>query len=462
MGSSKRLPDADPGVRKVRAAVEAVLDRVPRVGPDEPLAVVVGLSGGIDSVVLLDVLCLIARDRALSITALHVDHGLSPNSAAWTRFCVRICAVAGVPLEVHVVKVGTASSIEAQAREARLRAFRAAAGRWLALAHHRDDQAETVLLRLLRGAGVAGLAAMRAVQAPRAADTRAVIRPLLAVSRERIAAYASARKLAWIEDESNAREVFRRNFLRLRVFPALARRFPGFPERLARTAVHMAEASELLDGLAAADRRTVARTAGLDVAALGRLGRSRAKNVLRAEVQRTGARPPDAVQVEEALDQLLTAGADRHPVVALGTLSLHRRGGHAVVSPCRNPTPADWSMDWNRSGTTRMDDLGGEVRVRRTIGAGIALGRCVGHEWVFRLRSGGERFRPDANRPARTLKNLLRESSVPAGERGQLPLLYAGDCLVWVPGIGVAVGWQARAGAPGIMPAWRRDRGEGR
>ena len=444
-------------MRQVRAAAETVLDRVPRTERGGPLALTVGLSGGIDSVVLLDVLCLIARDRALSISALHVHHGLSPNADAWVRFCTRACAIAGVPLAVHVVKVETGASVESRARDARLRAFREAAGRWIALAHHLNDQAETVLLRLLRGAGVAGLAAMRAVQMPRPVDPRAVVRPLLGVSREQIAAYASARKLGWVVDESNERDAFRRNFLRLRVFPVMERRFPGFPERLARTAAHMAEAADLLDALAALDRRAVARRAGLDVAALGRLGRLRAKNVLRAAVQRAGERPPDAVRLEQALDQLLTAGTDRHPAIMLGALLLHRRGGCAALLPARNPAPPDWSMKWDRSGTTRMDDLGGEVRVRRTAGAGIAIRLCNGPDWAFRLRQGGERFRPDADRPARTLKNLLRESDIAAGTRGQLPLLFAGDRLVWVPGIGVAVGWQAKAGESGIVPVWRRD-----
>ncbi|MEP6998324.1 MAG: tRNA lysidine(34) synthetase TilS, partial [Betaproteobacteria bacterium] len=213
--------------------------------------IAVALSGGIDSMVLLDALHALAPRFALHLSALHVDHRLSPRSERWAQFCAEACAARGVPLTVHRVDVArrAGQSLEAVARAARYAKLLGANIDIVALAHHADDQAETILLQLLRGAGPAGLAAMPRYRA-RSASGPALLRPLLELPRAALAAYANARGLAWVDDESNEDRRHKRNLLRLSVAPLLAQAFPGYPTVLARAAGHQAEAAALLDELA--------------------------------------------------------------------------------------------------------------------------------------------------------------------------------------------------------------------
>jgi len=197
----------------------------------------VGLSGGVDSVVLLHLLRELAPRHGFRLSAVHVHHGLSPNADDWARFCRKLCRGWVVPLTVRRVSVQKKGrGLEAAAREARRAAFAAVAADAIVLAHHLDDQAETVLLNLLRGAGPRGAAAMQA--AGRLGDKR-LLRPLLQVRRREILAYARAHHLEWIEDESNRDAALARNFLRLRVGPLLEERFPRWRESLARAALEL-------------------------------------------------------------------------------------------------------------------------------------------------------------------------------------------------------------------------------
>src|SRR5512134_192461 len=263
----------------------------PIVRPSDRL--LAGLSGGVDSVVLLDVLARVAPRLRLRLSALHVNHQLSPNAGRWESFCRRLCRARGIPFQSVKVGVRRGDSVEAAARAARHAVFARQDCEYVVLAHHRDDQVETLLLQLLRGAGVKGLAAMPAI---RKAESRtqksdpsvvsrqsspAILRLLLDVTRAEILAYAKARKLKWIEDESNQDIYFRRNFIRHEVLPVLARRFPAYRATLARAAGHLAKAALLLDELAAADAAGHLADAALSVAALRRLPLARARNLLR-------------------------------------------------------------------------------------------------------------------------------------------------------------------------------------
>ena len=242
-GAARGIAPAD----AVDAAVAAALSKF--VAPGARVAVAV--SGGIDSIVLLDALATLAARHSLTLSAIHVNHGLSPNAPAWARFCAEQCALRALPLTVHELQLARTSgeSLEARARAARYACFDAAAVDVVALGHHADDQAETVLLQLLRGAGPRGLAAMPSLRPGRPA----LLRPLLGLTRAAIAARAQARQLQWITDESNDDTRYRRNLLRHAVAPVLGAEFPGYPLTLARAAAHQAEASELLDALAQHD-----------------------------------------------------------------------------------------------------------------------------------------------------------------------------------------------------------------
>lgn len=279
---------------------------------DEPLAV--ALSGGCDSVVLLHLLASLGLGQRFS--AVHVHHGLSPNADDWADFCTQLCTRLGVPLSVRrvVVDLKSGLGLEAAAREARYAAFSACATPTLLLAHHQGDQAETLLFNLLRGAGVAGAAAMAE---QRQHGGMRILRPLLNFSRSALDAYAVENGLSWIEDESNADTTLTRNFLRHEVLTVVDRRFPAAEQNLAQAARHFAEAAELLDELAASDWLMASMDEALHVARLRTLTPSRIKNLLRYRLRQLGWQAPVAARLDEFVRQLMTAGADRHPELKL-------------------------------------------------------------------------------------------------------------------------------------------------
>ena len=379
-----------------------------------------GLSGGVDSVVLLHLLRDLAPRHGYTLSAVHVHHGLSPNAAAWARFCRKLCRDWGVPLIVRRVKVRKqGKGLEAAARDARRTVFAGLKADAIALAHQLDDQAETVLLNLLRGAGTRGAAAMPAAGR---LGGKLLLRPLLHARRREVLAYARAHRLAWIEDESNRDDAPTRNFVRLRVGPLLEQRFPRWRESLARAARHFAAAG-----------------AGASLA-------------LREYLDARGLRAPSEAKLVEMLKQLTARGARtliRHDGAQLRVY----RGTVKIDRPAA-PMPFA-AMAWRGEPRLPIPALAGELRFRRARGGGIAAALVEGRELRVRLRSGGERLRPDPQRPRRSLKNLFQEAGVPPWERERLPLLYCGGDLVWVAGLGVDAAWRAASGVRGIMPEWR-------
>ena len=370
----------------------------------------VALSGGIDSVTLLHQL----KDRGVS--AIHVHHGLSPNADRWAAFCRRLCKRWKVPLKVVRVRVSrTGEGLEAAARKARYEAFAKADADCIALAHNLDDQAETVLMNLLRGAGLRGARGM----APESSfKGKALVRPLLEMPREAIVAYARQHRLEWIEDESNADEGLTRNFVRRSVGPLLEQRFPAWKQALARAARHFS-------------RRD-----------------AKAQDLLRKFLQTKGLRAPSEAKLAEMLKQLTSGGA-RTLIEHDGARLRVYRGKILQDRPASAFAPIRWK------GERKIDipALGGALHFRRARGKGIdASGKFLS----VRLRAGGERLQPDARRPRRTLKNLFQEAGVPPWERDRLPLIVCGADLVWVPGLGVDARYQAPKNARGVLPEWRK------
>lgn len=306
------------------AAVEACLDRHAVAGQRLVLAV----SGGVDSVVLLDCLVSLVRLRGLSLEALHINHGLSVNAASWESHCRRFCDDRAVPIKAMQVEVelGSRDGLEAAARRARHAVFATTDADWIVLGHHRDDQAETLLFNLLRGTGLRGAAAMAEVNGR-------LLRPLLDVARDDIRAHAVARRLAWIEDESNTDTRYSRNHLRHRTLRDLAQRFPGSPANLAAAARRFAEARDLLDDLAQLDLGTHADDFPLETKLLTALAEPRARNLLRYLLQKRHIGIASEERLREAVQQLTQAAPDRHPAIVFGAWRLCRRGAQVVVEP---------------------------------------------------------------------------------------------------------------------------------
>lgn len=294
------------------------------VRPGERLTV--GLSGGVDSVVLLHALAVL---RPAGLAALHINHGLSPHADRWAGFCAEYARTLGLPFSTTRVAVerGSADGLEAAARRARYAAFAAAPGDWIVLAHHRDDQAETVLFNLLRGSGIAGAAAMRACSGR-------LLRPLLGVDRAGIVRYAQTHRLNWIEDESNADLRHARNFLRHRVIAPLLQRFPAAARNLAAAAARFAEAQDLLDALARSDLGKL-DDFPLPLAVLQTLDEPRVRNVLRYLLARHRVGIPSEARLREICRQLLSAGLDRRPAFPLGEYRLTRRRGIIYLEAVR-------------------------------------------------------------------------------------------------------------------------------
>ena len=445
-GSPVNAAPSDPACR-VAACLRRHLEPGARIA--------VGYSGGLDSTVLLHVLARLAPDPGYRLSAVHVHHGLSPNAEAWSRHCQAVCDALGVPLQVVRVAVAPAGDgPEAAARAARYRAFAEVRADALVLAHHRDDQAETVLLQLLRGGGLKGLAAMPEARWLRPGWLR-LLRPLLDSPRAELEAWARDRGLAWIEDESNRATHFARNALRHDLLPRLEVHFPGAGAVLAQAAAQFAEAADLLDDLAAADAGGTDSgdlSRGLALAPLRALPEPRARNLLRRFLERAGASLGQAA-LREALRQLRQARPDAQPGVEFGAVALkrYRDRVYAVARGGSDRPPAQGGEGvWRGEAELGLGALGC-LRFQAVDGGGLRLEPGAVR---IRARQGGERFRPDPRRPRRALKDWLREAALPPWRRQTVPLVYVGDRLAWVGGLGADADCLAGPGEPGWQLSW--------
>lgn len=415
----------------------------------------VGLSGGVDSVVLMDTLDRLRAEFQLVLSAVHVNHQISPHAGEWQAFCEELCKTRGIGLtSSRVSVVDDGSGIEASARALRHQAYAAIDCDFIALAHHLDDQAETFLLQLLRGAGSKGLAGMPVFR-PRRDGMAAVLRPLLAIRREEIESHARARALDWVDDESNADSRFDRNFLRNEILPLLRSRFPGYRETLARAGRNLADDLILAADLAVLDGGGP-DSGSVSVELLRRLSDARALNVLRHLFSRRNLPMPQRSMLEEALRQSREARPDAEMRVDFGGHALRcYRGNVELVNEKPEPA-AGWRARWDGMQVLQLPDGMGSLHSRSTVGTGIAARHFAGQDAIVRGRSGGEAMRPGQRGSNRSLKNLLQENAVPPWERARMPLLFFGERLAWVPGIGVAAEFRAATGEPGIEPLWSR------
>ncbi len=388
----------------------------------------IAFSGGLDSTVLLYVLATLSQTESLpALNAIHVHHGLQAAADAWPEHCQSVCAALGVPLKVMGVQVQSGASLERAAREARYQAFIETLhdNEVLLTAQHRDDQAETLLFRLLRGAGVRGLSAM---PRQRPLGRGNLLRPLLDVSRAELEAYATEQGLSWIEDPSNQDRQFSRNFLRHQIFPVLTARWPQAAATMARSAAHLNEAQGLLDELAQID---LARASSggefdwlglpsLELAPLAQLSVARQRNALSHWLE-PQTRLPDTDHWSGWAD-LRDAAGDAAPVWRLADGELHRAGGriwwlggcwlHAVPAAGAWPDP---SIALSLPGN----------------GVLAFTGQIPDGPLHIRYREGGEAM-DLPGRGHRDLKRLLNERAVPSFVRGRLPLLYRGEQLLAV------------------------------
>ncbi|MFA7349868.1 MAG: tRNA lysidine(34) synthetase TilS [Methylotenera sp.] len=449
---AKQVQSSQPDAKLTHALVSKLHSFLTQHLSPQP-KLLLALSGGLDSCVLLHLLAEVKHIFLFELQAMHVHHGLSPNADAWTALCAKTCESLHVPLQVVYVNVDPSSKqgIEAAARELRYQAlfnykFGEVFPDYVVTAHHQDDQAETLLLQLLRGAGVKGLSSMAALD-----ETRRLLRPLLDVSRHALNAYAVQHQIEWCEDESNDNTQYERNFVRHNVMPVLETHFPSAKSVIARTASHLAEANGLLDTLATLDARELLLNNSLCLQGLSQLDIPRAKNVLRWWFAQNQLAMPNAEHLTETLQQLLNARADADLSIQLQHLTLKRYQKRAYLYVDKIAEPFD--LAWNGEPTLTLPD-GGQLHFKQVSGTGLAL-KFGMTKLRITNRDGGERFKPNSLRPTRTLKHLLQEANIPPWQRAHLPLIYWQDTLAYVPGIGVASGLPAGFNEIGLEIIWQ-------
>ncbi len=430
-----------------------VADALARAGVESG-CLVLGLSGGMDSMVLLDLLSGLRAALGFELSALHVNHQLSRHADEWSALCARRARRYGVPLQAVRVEVerDSAEGLEAAARAARYAVFAAQDADAVVLAHHLDDQAETLLLQLLRGAGPRGLAAMPLVRPVGGAPRPLLLRPLLETERKELARYARAHRLRWVEDDSNADTDRDRNYLRHEVLPRLAARFPGYRQTWLRASRNFAELSEVADAQAQSDAAGALAGGGLRLSRLLELSPARAGNLLRWYLAQEGLPAPRRDQLDELLRQLTSARAHAQPGMDLGSARVYRHRGLLRIAPV---TPAQpWQVRWSGEPDLVLPAGLGRLRFERLTGAGVAVEQVAGKDVVVCARAGGERMKLAPNRPTRTLKNLLREAGVPPWRRDRLPLLACEGHVLWAAQLGIDCRFAAAAHEPGVLPTW--------
>lgn len=403
----------------------------------------IALSGGLDSTVLLHLLVSLAQREVLPpLSAIHIHHGLQAAADAWPAHCRQLCAGLSVPLQVEYVQVAPGASLERAARDARYAAFaaRLGVGEVLLVAQHRDDQAETLLFRLLRGAGVQGLAAM---PVSRELGAGRLVRPLLSCSRAELQAYAVEQKLSWVDDPSNTDERFSRNYLRRQVLPPLLARWPQALASLSRTAAHLSEAGQLLDELAQQDVAAAEVSdefawlplPRLALPTLRSLSEPRQRNALRYWLRPLTAMPDS--EHWAGWQALRDAAVDAAPVWRLAAGELRRsdeRLWWLVGDWLRAPEQLDRALQGSQCAV-----LPGNGRVR-------IEGRLPAGNWQLGYRRAGEQILLPG-RGHRDLKRLFNELRVPVFVRERLPLIRLDGQVVAVanlPGLDGALdgSWQ--------------------
>lgn len=396
----------------------------------------VGVSGGLDSVVLLHLLTTLRNSTGISLTALHAHHGLHPDADKWQQFCESLCAKWSVTFETCRLDVRTrrGEGREASARNARYLWYLSVVKpeQYLLLAHQRDDQAETVLLNLLRGAGVRGLSAMGLASTFK---KRRIIRPLLGYDRQLLLEYAKQYGLKWVEDASNEDITYSRNYLRHQIVPSLRKRWPAVSGVLADTAERMRRTQALLDEIAAADLRrsqsqTVEAWVGtgykLRLSGLGGLSDSRLGNLLGYWLRQRGFRPPSQRQLDRLTSELSRRGRTTGAVHRWPGTEVRRYDDWLyVLQPLPGPVAPD-ECRWDIDQTLIIPELNLKMEAVPVHGAGLARDR-VTEPLAVRWRRGGERCRLANHVHRKKLKKLLQERRVPPWARGRIPLVYIAD-----------------------------------
>lgn len=420
----------------------------------------VGFSGGVDSTVLLDLAKQWSIQTDLPLLAIHINHQLSSNALRWQQHCEQICAQWGIPLQVETVAVlPSGTGREAAARSARFAAYEknASAEDVLLLGHHRDDQIETVLLRLMRGSGVLGL---RGIDPVSQWKSLKLLRPLLPFSKTQLIARARQQQWSWIEDESNTDISYDRNYFRNVLLPGLDQRWPQSATAIARSAMLCGEAQSLLDERAKEDLTSHLQVDGgllLHSAAQANLSMARQRNLLRYWLRALSLPLPTEHQLCQILETVVGASQDARPLVSWPGVEV-RRYRQALYAMEPLAPPPESTIPLTQLATCQLTS-GGEFQVDIQLeGTLVSWKALAGGSLSLRFRQGGELCRLHG-RSRRPLKKILQDSNLPPWWRDRLPLLYVNDELAVIPGIGTCEGFHPLANEPACRISWQPPQG---
>lgn len=452
----------DTWIGNAERALKDILARVSFSSP--PPTVAIAYSGGLDSSVLLHILHQFAQRHPLKLFAFHVHHGLNPKADEWLAHCEQEARSYGLSFAARKVKVDreAGTGLEESARRARYAALgelcREHGVPLLLTAHHEDDQAETVLLQLMRGAGLPGLAGMpRFIEHHELlAEPIALGRPLLDVSRAALAAAATQLAIRHIDDDSNNDIRYRRNALRHKLTPLLDEFFPSHARCISRSSQHVQQALRLLSELAELDLarcRHPDSDERLDLNELRQLSADRADNVLRYWLIKQAPPAPSDAQLQQIRSQMLEGAPDSEPFYECGPLILQRIGSWLVRESATHLRPTESIMvKWQGQASIAIPEWRGRLVFYESESGGISARRLREQPLVLQARSGRERLKLAPNRPSKSLKNLYQEAGIYPAERRWLPLVSLQDQVIFAAGLGMDC--RAFDAAPGICLQW--------
>lgn len=407
--------------------------------PESAGKIYVAYSGGIDSHVMLH-LCATQSTLKSKIVAVYVNHGLQTVAAAWGEHCRRQAERLGVDFQLLIVdaRAENGQSPEAAAREARYQALRnlLTVGDVLLLAQHREDQMETLLLQLFRGAGVAGLAGM-----PVAAEfgLGRMLRPLLNVAKQDIEQYAQTHRLQWVEDPTNQSSDFDRNYLRNQILPLLKQRWPSLDKTVARSAAHCGDATRMIDDWTEQTLQTIFDPAdgSLSISDLPIMSAAQRNGLLRRWLSRMGLKPPSQAVLQTLVDQLIDGRDDAQPQLYIQGCYIKKYRQKLFCIAAEHLRKQAQPIVWPRQDKS-VALSNGYVLSKVVSSSGIAKSLWDISEVVVAARQGGEKLKLPGRIGHHCLKKLYQEAAVPPWERDARPLIYLGERLAAVAGLWVA------------------------
>jgi len=414
---------------------------------------IVAYSGGVDSHVLLH-LC---HAAGLSVRAIHIHHGLQAEADHWDRHCAEVCAQLDIAYTcIHIdAEPESGESPEDAARKARYLALEneLRSDDVLLTAHHQDDQAETLMLQLMRGAGPAGLASMPMIKSFGAGYH---VRPLLGFSQQVLTRYAEQHQLAWVDDPSNADTSFDRNYIRKQVMPRLMQNWPNANQAISQAASLQQDALEIIEAMAATDLAAVStqQRNSLSVSKLRQLPVVRQYNVLRYWINTEGYDRPRRNILQEVVNSVLPAAEDAAPLVLWGNTEIRRYQDTLYVLQALNSHEIHHVYAWDGEQPLFIETLNMELCLEQTAGKGLHQD-VVARGMTVRFRQGGEQLRPHGRQHTHSLKKLMQEAGIPPWQRNRIPLIFIDHHLACVCGYWVAEMFSVSEDQQGWYPVCR-------